>query len=301
MPEVMEVKKYVDFINESVENKKLLDIKIKGGRYKKHGPFPLYDKLKKNLPLKLIKVYSKGKFIYMIFENDYYIINTLGLSGGWAFIPNRGKLYKMPKLLEYIDQKKVESYLMRSLDHINVEFIFSNGTLYFFDMLSYGTLSVLDNQDDLHKKLGTLGPDIMDELTTYDVFKEKIITQKNANKDIGNVIVNQKLISGVGNYIRSDALWLAKINPFRKIKTITEKELKDLFHSLKVITWGSYDRQKGIRKGIIKKTDKIPADYKRDFFIYREDEDIYGNKVLKKELFEGSQKRFIYYVKEIQI
>ena len=37
------------------------------------------------------------------------------------------------------------------------------------------------------------------------------------------------------------------------------------------------------------------------FFIYREDEDIYGNKVLKKELFEGSQKRFIYYVKEIQI
>jgi hypothetical protein len=51
---------------------------------------------------------------------------------------------------------------------------------------------------------------------------------------------------------------------------------------------------------IMTKSTKLPADYKRFFFIYQEDTDIYGNKVLKKELYEGSQKRFIYYVPEIQ-
>jgi hypothetical protein len=37
------------------------------------------------------------------------------------------------------------------------------------------------------------------------------------------------------------------------------------------------------------------------FYIYNQETDMYGNKVIKKELYEGSQKRFIYYVKEIQI
>ena len=31
-----------------------------------------------------------------------------------------------------------------------------------------------------------------------------------------------------------------------------------------------------------------------------QEEDIYGNKVIKKELYDGSQKRFIYYVPTIQ-
>jgi hypothetical protein len=37
-----------------------------------------------------------------------------------------------------------------------------------------------------------------------------------------------------------------------------------------------------------------------DFFVYRKDKDINGEKVIKEELFEGSQKRFIYWVKEVQ-
>ena len=52
---------------------------------------------------------------------------------------------------------------------------------------------------------------------------------------------------------------------------------------------------------IISKKDKLPSDYKRDFFVYYEETDIYGNVVIKEELYEGSQKRFIYWVKNYQI
>ena len=45
---------------------------------------------------------------------------------------------------------------------------------------------------------------------------------------------------------------------------------------------------------------KIPHDYKKDFFVYKQEKDINGNKVHKDELFEGSQKRFIYWIKEVQ-
>jgi endonuclease-8 len=301
MPEVMEIRKYGDFINLLLKNKKLIDIKIIGGRYKKHNAFESYELIKKNLPLKFINVKTKGKFIYIEFEKSFYILNTLGLSGGWAFQKNNSKEFQMPKLLEYIDKTKVEVYLLRSMEHINVEFIFENGKLVFFDMLSFGTLKVINDVNTLNKKLNTIGPDIMDENTTLEIFKNRIKINSNVTKSIGVVITNQKLISGIGNYIRADALWLAKINPFRKVKELTDNEIKTLFNSLKVITWGNYDREYAIKNKIINKSDKIPYDYKRDFFVYREEKDIYDNPVIKEELFEGSQKRFIYWVKKYQV
>ena len=300
MPEVMEIRKYADFINNLFSGKKLNNINILQGRYKKHDVFESYDLIKKALPLKLLNVKTKGKFIYWELEKGFYLLNTLGLSGGWAYQKNTTAQYQMPKLLEYIDKSKIEVYLLRSTEHINVEFIFGHEKLVFFDMLSFGTLKIIKNYNTLQSKLNTIGPDIMDESTTLEIFKSKIKSNSNLNKSIGVVLLNQKLISGVGNYIRADALWLAKVNPFKTIKKITDDEIKKLYHSLKIITWGNYNRNFAIKNKIINKSDKIPYDYNRDFFVYREKNDIHGNSVVKEELYEGTQKRFIYWVKDVQ-
>jgi formamidopyrimidine-DNA glycosylase len=301
MPEVMEIRKYANFINNLFAGKKLTDINIIKGRYKKHASFDSYDLLKKALPLSLVNVETKGKFIYWELGNGFYLLNTLGLSGGWAYQKSPSSNFQMPQLLEYIDKDKVEDYLLRASSHINVEFIFGSEKLVFFDMLSFGTLKVINSLTKLKSKLNTIGPDIMDESTTLSIFESRIKLNSNIDKAIGIVLLNQKLISGVGNYIRADALWLAKINPFKLVKKLTDDEIKKLFHSLKVITWGNYDRVYAIKQKIINKGDKIPHDYKRDFFVYREDNDIYSKPIVKEELYEGSQKRFIYWVKEHQI
>jgi len=140
----------------------------------------------------------------------------------------------------------------------------------------------------------------MDLKTTFLLFKERIQKKINLDKPIGNVIMNQKIISGIGNYLRADILWCAKINPFRKVKDLTDKELYILYHYSKVLTWGEYDKNKGIKLGIIKKTDKLPKDYGRDFFIYQCKEDIYNNPVSTDKLSEGSEDRTIFYVKQLQ-
>ena len=44
------------------------------------------------------------------------------------------------------------------------------------------------------------------------------------------------------------------------------------------------------------KSNKLPEDYNRNFFVYGSIYDIYGNKVVKEELYEGSYKRFIYWI-----
>jgi formamidopyrimidine-DNA glycosylase len=305
MPEINEVRSYADFLLSKLNNTSILEINILNGRYKKHGPFENYEKLKHNLPIKLLDVKTKGKFLYMIFTTTHtsvskiYLFSTLGLSGGWIYKKNGEKSkFEHPIILEYLNKDSIDSYMANSLKHLNVEFKTSYGSMYFYDTLSFGTLKAIDNENELTKKLNTIGPDIMD--CNYSEFKEQLTKKKNLTKVIGNVLMDQKIIAGIGNYLRADILWMCKISPFRKVNKLEEDDLKLLFHNAKVLTWGQFDKKKAIKMKILTKKDKMPSDYKRDFFVYNEDEDIHGNKVIKEELFEGSQKRFIYWVKNYQ-
>jgi len=304
MPEINEVRKYADFIFDKIGNKEVTEINILNGRYKKHGPFEKYTTLKNKLPLKLIDIQTKGKFMYMEFPDELYVFATLGLSGGWAYLPHGKKIYEFSEVVgeftSYIQDDKMDVYMKNALAHLNVEFKTAKGSIYFYDTLSFGTLKVMKGKEELEKKLKSIGPDIMEETTNLDVFKKQIKKTNNLDKPIGNVLMNQKVVAGVGNYLRADVLYLSKVDPFRKVSKLTDAEIKDIFNNCKILTWGDYDKEEAIRMKIMTKSTKLPADYKRFFFIYQEDTDIHGHKVLKKELYEGSQKRFIYYVPEIQ-
>ena len=304
MPEINEVRHYADFIKSKMKNKKIIDIKILNGRYKTHGPFTKYESLKKDIPIKLLDVKTKGKFLYMVLENDYYIFSTLGLSGGWCYLKNDAKKYSFSKVVDgyaqYSLKESISGYLNNAIKHLNVEFKIDQGSLYYYDVLSFGTLKVIQGIEELNKKLKLIGPDIMEHDTTLEVFKNQLLKPKNLNKAIGIVIMNQKVISGIGNYLRADILYLSKISPFRKVDKLSNKEIEEIFKNSKILTWGDYDIKMAKKLKIITKETKMPNDYDRMFFVYSYDEDIHGHKIIKKELFEGSQKRYIYYVPEIQ-
>ena len=127
----------------------------------------------------------------------------------------------------------------------------------------------------------------MDQSTDLELFKIQIKKKNNLDKCIGLVMINQKIISGIGNYLRADILYLSKINPFRKIRKLNNDEIEILFNNCKILTWCNYDIKQAIRLNIYNKKIKLPSDYNRLFFIYNQNEDIYGNKVIKKELYEG--------------
>jgi formamidopyrimidine-DNA glycosylase len=306
MPEVIEIIKYADFIKKHIKNKYIIKINILNGRYKKHGPFEMYDTITKKLPLKVIDVKTKGKFLYFVIEKGFYLFSTLGLQGGWTYKSNKSSKsnkpnkFEFPNLINYINNNVMEKYRLRSINHLNVEFVIKDGSLYFYDVLSFGTLKIINNKEELDKKLNSIGPDIMDHTTTCKIFLDKIKNSKNLDKYIGNVIVNQKVISGIGNYLRSDILWLCCISPFRKVKDLKNEEILKIYKNALLLVWGDYNYNKGIELKYIKKGDKLPNDYKRDFFVYMCNKDIYNNNVIKEELYEGSQKRFIHWVPELQ-
>ena len=55
------------------------------------------------------------------------------------------------------------------------------------------------------------------------------------NKNIKSFLIDQKLVSGIGNIYASEILFLSKINPFRKASSLTKKECKKIILNSKKI------------------------------------------------------------------
>jgi len=107
----------------------------------------------------------------------------------------------------------------------------SNRELRFADLRKFGWMRLIENEKELEKLLSEFGPEPLDSL---DLRKFKTILAS-TNRPIKIVIMDQKKIAGVGNIYANDALFLAKIDPRRPAKKITEKETKKLYQALEKV------------------------------------------------------------------
>ena len=176
MPEAPEIRQYSDELNDFFEDHKLTEIKILSGRYKRHGVPDNLNELNKLLPQKIKDVKTKGKFIYVILENNYVIAMTMGLSG---------------------------FFTEDDLKHNNIQFKTINGSIFMNDVRNFGTLSIFKNIEQLQEKLDKIGPDIF--YITENQFVE--IIKKAPSAKIGEFLMKQQKIAGIGNYLRADILW----------------------------------------------------------------------------------------------
>jgi len=296
MPEVIEVLTYLDFLKKKIKGETIQSMKILKGRYKTHGPFDHFTSLQKALPLRVSDIQTKGKFLYITFENGMVLLSTLGLSGGWIW--SHGSDYEFASLREILPKGELDAYHTTALHHLNVEFKTAHGILYFYDILSFGTLKVALDLEEVEKKLQTIGPDIT--TVKWEEFEERI-DHVSEDKVIGNVLMNQRVVSGIGNYLRADILWLAKLSPFRTLGSLSTAELKRVWKFARFLVWAKYDYKQGIRIGAIaEKHPRLPSDYERDFYIFRQDTDPQGRLVEHKKLYEGSQERTIFWVPSVQ-
>ena len=256
MPEGPEVKKMAIKLSKLITNKQLIKINILSGRYKIHDPPKHYDLMKQSLPTKVLKVSTKGKFIYVWFKNNYYLWNTLGMTGQWTKIKHK---------------------------HSHIEFVFKNKKIYFTDMRNFGTIRFSFDPKSLQDKLTIIGPDVLELDTNQNHLFSRLLKIK-TKKPIAEVLLNQCIISGIGNYLRADILWYAKLSPYRTISSLTKTELKRLYEAIIEIVWFYYDFNRGVKLKKIKNIKFFEKYYYIDFFVYQQDKDIYGNKIIREKI-----------------
>jgi len=273
MPEGPEVKLTAENINFYSKNNKITNCKILCGRYVRHGPPEGYEEFLKKLPLNIIKIYSKGKGIFIELSNDVYIYNTLGMSGSWA--STRDKHCGFEFILEKIDDKQSKK-------------------LYFRDIRNFGYMKFIHNKNEFIKTLDRWGPDILDKDTNLEIFKERI--KKHINKNITKVLMNQSIISGIGNYIKAEALYKSKISPLRTMNSLSDDEVKLLFNSLKEIAESSY-KLNGNTIRTYQNFEGVKGNYESLLKVYMKKKDPLGNNVVK---ITTDDRRTTHWVPEIQ-
>ena len=105
--------------------------------------------------------------------------------------------------------------------HTRAQFIFSNGDiLYFNDMRRFGYLQIVTSLELEKIKKENYGPEPLSEYFTVD-YLTKVLKNKTAN--IKSILLNQKIIAGLGNIYVDEALFLAGIRPSRLAKDINRR------------------------------------------------------------------------------
>lgn len=274
MPEGPEVKRTVDFLKSSFANKEsIVDVEIVSGRYVKHKPFKGFNDLKENLPARIKAVECKGKFIFFIFDDLTSLWNTLGMSGAWQSYPTK---HTRVIITTSTDQK-----------------------IYFNDIRNFGTLKYTYDFDELAKKVNDdLGPDILGVYKNFESFKSFFVEgiKKKPNKTIAENLMNQKLISGVGNYLKAEILYHAEVSPHRLVSSLTETELHALALFTQLIAKKSY-QSGGATISTYRNPNGEKGLYNRRFAVYNQKYDLEGNEVIKEVT---KDKRTTHWVPSIQ-
>ena len=267
MPEGPEVKRISEKLSGFIVGEKINSADILGGRYLKHGPPDGFEEFVRSLPATVTQVDCKGKFIYILFDNGYSLWNTLGMAGSWSPIPTK---------------------------HSRVKLNFKEGSAYFNDIRNFGTVRVSKDSNQLKEKLDSLGPDMLAEEVTNTVFANRIM--KKSTKTVAEVIMNQSVICGVGNYLKSESLYLARISPHRIVETLSAEEMSNLNAAIQCTIRSSY-ASGGATIHTFLDFDGKQGEYTRRFAVYNQKSDIAGNNVVRETTKDG---RTSFWVPQLQ-
>jgi len=199
------------------------------------------------------------------------IISTLGMSGAWQFQPSKHSGLKFDLLI----------------NHQGIEI---REIIYFNDIRHFGTVKRV-SEKELQEKLQSIGPDMLNSPPSQEEFNKKI----KQNKSLPEILMNQKNISGVGNYVKAEALFRAKLNPHRLGSSLSDSELILLKESIENVLKESYNLQ-GASLMTYRDADGNEGGFENFLQVYGKNQ-INNMKVIKEETLD---KRTTWWVPEVQ-
>jgi len=220
-----------------------------------------------NFPLKIVGAGTHGKFIFVILEKEYSLWSTLGMTGNWS------------------TEKTKHTRLTLKLD---------DGEIYFNDQRNFGTIKLVRGKYQLIEKLQSFGPDLLTQDTSDDEFINCL--RKKDKWPICKTLMDQSVVAGVGNYIKSDCLWLSRISPHAKVQDISNERLVVLKNAITQIMKESL-RMGGASMQNYMSFEGKKGLYTQKFLAYSRDCDNDGNKLIREKTPDG---RTTYWCPEIQ-
>ncbi|MFN2469758.1 MAG: Fpg/Nei family DNA glycosylase [Gaiellaceae bacterium] len=142
---------------------------------------------------RLEAVEAVGKNLLLRFEGGVVLRSHLRMSGSWRVVPRDAPLYGKPWLV---------------LRGSRSQAVLRGG-------------SVLELND---RAVRRVGPDILAPELDIDVVAGRFRAAAGV-REVGEALLDQRLVSGIGNLWRAEALWHARVSPWRRVGDLGQDEL----------------------------------------------------------------------------
>ncbi len=152
------------------------------------------------------KVESRGKWLLIYFSGDLILVTHMLMSGSWHLY-RIGERWRMGRARMRV--------VIRTEDWEAVAFN--------VPIAEFHTARSLERSSQVPK----LGPDILAGEFTVAGGVERLAAygRERPEAEIGVVLLNQRVLAGLGNVYKSEVAFAAGVNPFRAMGTITPKEM----------------------------------------------------------------------------
>ncbi|HEY6121569.1 MAG TPA: DNA-formamidopyrimidine glycosylase family protein [Pyrinomonadaceae bacterium] len=216
MPEGPEVRKYADLVDRALSGRRIKHFTARTLNARKW--LAQYDD--KLLKRRVLRVISHGKHLLGYIEGDYYFHSHLMMWGRWqTFVPS-------PPI--EIDRR----------ERARIVVIGGAAILYSAPIFNVGHGDPYTQVEFLN----TLGPDALPYEGSFDQeeFSRRLLSREHKPLTIGAALLNQQIVAGLGNYLRAEILFACRINPWRLVGELQEKELNCLRKSVPELAHRSY-------------------------------------------------------------
>jgi formamidopyrimidine-DNA glycosylase len=195
MPELPEVETIVNQLRPVISGRIIQKVKIMWKR-SIQGDENIFKELLSNRITTTIT--RRGKYICFHFPEGFHLTIHLGMTG---------------KLMFHLNETDKQ--------YVRVRFFFKEGApLYFIDMRKFGKLKIWPASEPL---LPRLGPEPLSQSNISQAF-----TSVNTSRAAKTVLLDQRVLAGIGNIYADEALFKAGINPLTPFNRITPTKVKIL-------------------------------------------------------------------------
>ena len=156
---------------------------------------------------KITRLNRRGKFLWFTLNRPHVLVAHLGMSGQFLFYQK-----DKPRAKHVRAQFQLKKTL-RSLD------------LVFNDQRTFGWLSIEETIDNIPTSALHIAPDPFDPLFDRQATIENYLKR---NIKVKTALLNQEIMSGVGNIYADETLWRAKCHPEKITSELTTKKVANI-------------------------------------------------------------------------
>ena len=213
MPEGPEIRRAADKVEAVLKDKTVERIQF--------GLQPLKRFSKALTGTRVLQLETRGKALLTHFDSGHTIYSHNQLYGVWRVV-KRDELPKTNRQLRLALHTDQHSALLYSASDISV----------------WNTEKIEE-----HPFLQRIGPDILNPDLTWREVAERLQSRTFAGRALNSVYLDQAFLAGLGNYLRSEILFIAGIHPARKARELSKGEIGKLARITLDISQRSYASQ----------------------------------------------------------